>query len=41
VLTNSDAGGSRVADIVCTWADWESDLQLSGLCDGPKPIPAR
>jgi hypothetical protein len=41
VLTNSNAGGSRVADIVCTLADWESDLELSGLCERPKPISAR
>jgi CubicO group peptidase (beta-lactamase class C family) len=39
VLTNSDAGGSIVADLVCTWADWETDIELTGLCQGAKPIP--
>ena len=41
VLTNSDVGGSIVADIVCAWADWEADIELTGLCDGAKPLPAR
>jgi CubicO group peptidase (beta-lactamase class C family) len=41
VLTNSDSGGSIVADLVCTWADWETDVELTGLCSGTKPIPAR
>jgi CubicO group peptidase (beta-lactamase class C family) len=41
VLTNSDVGGSIVGDIVCTWADWETDIELTGLCNGSKPIAAR
>lgn len=41
VLTNSRAGAAIVADIVCTWADWETGIELTGLCDGPKPIPRR
>ena len=41
VLTNSDVGGSIVADIVCTWADWEAEIELTGLCKGAKPIPGR
>jgi CubicO group peptidase (beta-lactamase class C family) len=41
VLTNSRAGAAIVADIVCTWADWETDIELRGLCDGPRPIPRR
>jgi len=39
VLTNSDAGGKIVADIVCTWADRETEIELIGLCDGAEPIP--
>ena len=39
VLTNSDAGGKIVADIVCTWGDWETEIELIGLCDGAEPIP--
>jgi len=38
VLTNSNAGGSIVADLVCAWADWETDIELTGLCRGTKPI---
>lgn len=41
VLTDSDVGGSIVADIVCTWADWETDIELTGLCKRTKPIPGR
>jgi CubicO group peptidase (beta-lactamase class C family) len=41
VLTNSRGGGTIVADIVCTWADWETNIELTGLCDGPNPIPRR
>jgi CubicO group peptidase (beta-lactamase class C family) len=41
VLTNASRGATIVADIVCTWADWETDIELTGLCDGPNPIPRR
>jgi hypothetical protein len=41
VLTNSGAGGSIVADLVCTWADWEADIELTGLCRGTTPISGR
>jgi CubicO group peptidase (beta-lactamase class C family) len=41
VLTNSSAGGSIVADLVCTWADWEADIELTGLCRGTTPISGR
>ncbi|HXG47809.1 MAG TPA: serine hydrolase domain-containing protein, partial [Methylomirabilota bacterium] len=41
VLTNSRSGASIVADIVCAWADWETGIELTGLCDGAKPIPHR
>ncbi len=41
VLSNSRAGGSIVADIVCAWADWETEIELTGLCEGTKPIPRR
>jgi len=40
ILTNSDNGGRIVADIVCTWVDWETQIELTGLCNGEKPIPA-
>lgn len=41
VLTNSDVGGSIVADLVCAWADWETDIELTGLCEGTEPIRAK
>jgi hypothetical protein len=41
VLTNSRAGAMIVADVVCTWAEWETDIELTGLCHGPNPIPRR
>jgi CubicO group peptidase (beta-lactamase class C family) len=41
VLTNSSAGGSIVADLACAWADWEIDIELTGLCRGTNPIPGK
>ena len=41
VLTNSEVGGRIIADIVCTWADWDTEIELTGLCKGARPIPAR
>ncbi|NIR46654.1 MAG: beta-lactamase family protein [Gemmatimonadetes bacterium] len=41
ILANSRSGGAIVADIVCAWADWEVDIELTGLCEGATPVPSR